>query len=135
MLKPAQKKLGYADNESVEFYRIKLSFPIHILTIERDKFNKKTTHYKIEKTSDIVRIGFRYEYLYKVESMKEPSKKKMSVKKVSVKKASVKKVSVKKVSEKCKEWKKTPLRNPTTGRKIKLNGPTYRKLLKECGPI
>ena len=33
---------------------------------------------------------------------------------------------------KCQEWKKNPEINPETGRKIKINGPLYRKIEKQC---
>ena len=59
-----------------------------------------------------------------------PKKKKVVTKK---KKVVTKKKKVVTKSSKCKEWKNNPLVNPTTGRKIKLNGPTYKKLAKECG--
>ena len=36
------------------------------------------------------------------------------------------------MSNVCKDWKKNPLVNPETGRKIKKNGPTYKKLKKKC---
>jgi len=32
----------------------------------------------------------------------------------------------------CNDWKKNPLKNPKTNRKIKLNGPTYKKFQKMC---
>jgi hypothetical protein len=35
----------------------------------------------------------------------------------------------------CKEWKKKSNVNPRTGRQIKENGPTYKKLQKECDPV
>ena len=38
LLKPTQKKLGYINSNSVEFYRIDLSFPIHILESEKKRF-------------------------------------------------------------------------------------------------
>lgn len=34
----------------------------------------------------------------------------------------------------CKAWWKNPGVNPNTGRKINIDGPTYKKLLIECGP-
>jgi predicted SprT family Zn-dependent metalloprotease len=34
----------------------------------------------------------------------------------------------------CAKWRKSPLINPATGRSIKLNGPTYNKLARECHP-
>jgi len=34
----------------------------------------------------------------------------------------------------CQKWWKNPLINPRTGRTIKKDGPTYSKLLEECGP-
>lgn len=38
------------------------------------------------------------------------------------------------MSNKCNLWHSQPLVNPLTNRTIKKNGPTYKKLLKECGP-
>src|SRR5579864_9243275 len=35
----------------------------------------------------------------------------------------------------CDEWRKSPKINPRTNRAIKLHGPTYLKLERECGPI
>lgn len=32
----------------------------------------------------------------------------------------------------CDDWKQEPYRNPLTGRKIAVNGPTYRKIAAEC---
>jgi serine/threonine protein kinase len=37
-------------------------------------------------------------------------------------------------SPKCLKWRNNPVVNPTTGKKIKIRGPTYQKLEKECGP-
>src|SRR5579864_908692 len=34
----------------------------------------------------------------------------------------------------CEKWLNNQLVNPVTGRSIKLNGPTYNKLVKMCGP-
>ena len=34
--------------------------------------------------------------------------------------------------ELCQQWAKNPLKNPKTNRKIKHNGPTYKKLKKQC---
>ena len=36
------------------------------------------------------------------------------------------------MSKHCKEFKKNPLINPETGRAIKKDGPTYKKLMKMC---
>ena len=38
---------------------------------------------------------------------------------------------IKKASD-CMAWNKNPLKNPKTNRKIKMNGPTYKKLAKMC---
>lgn len=32
----------------------------------------------------------------------------------------------------CEKWLLNPLINPVSNRKIKLNGPTYKKLEKQC---
>ncbi|AAS18054.1 unknown [Singapore grouper iridovirus] len=34
---------------------------------------------------------------------------------------------------KCDEFRRDPSRNPTTGRPIKIDGPIYKKLIRECG--
>lgn len=36
------------------------------------------------------------------------------------------------INTECEKWFKNPLRNPKTNRKIKLNGPTYKKIEKKC---
>ena len=33
----------------------------------------------------------------------------------------------------CEKWLKDPSKNPTTNRAIKVGGPVYKKLEKECG--
>jgi serine/threonine protein kinase len=40
-----------------------------------------------------------------------------------------------KMESRCKKWKQSPDVNPTSGRKIKINGPTYKKLRAECDKI
>lgn len=37
-------------------------------------------------------------------------------------------------SEICQKWHRNPTINPRTGRRITINGPTYHRLLIECGP-
>ena len=39
------------------------------------------------------------------------------------------------VSNVCEKWLQNKLVNPKTGKTIKMNGPTYKKLLQECGPV
>jgi hypothetical protein len=34
--------------------------------------------------------------------------------------------------KKCQEWKKNPEINPETGKKLKINGPTYKRIEKQC---
>lgn len=38
------------------------------------------------------------------------------------------------MSAKCEQWILNPTINPETGRKIKLGGPTFKKLEKKCSP-
>ena len=46
----------------------------------------------------------------------------------------IKNQKVNKNFRECLKWEKNKSKNPKTGRKIKINGPTYKKIKKKCYP-